>query len=82
MEEPISAAEANRSFSQLLRGVREQGATYVVTAHGKPIAKIIPFESSSEMSDAARKTLLERLASEPIVQIGRWSREELYERDR
>jgi len=32
MSESISAADANRKFSQVLRGVREEGTTYVVTA--------------------------------------------------
>ena len=41
-----SAAEANRRFSQLLRAVRE-GDSYVVTAHGKPVAKIIPMSRRS-----------------------------------
>ncbi len=33
-DEPVTAAEANRGFSRLLRGVRE-GASYVVTSHGR-----------------------------------------------
>jgi prevent-host-death family protein len=41
MEEPISAADANRRFSVLLRKVRE-GRSYVVTSHGKPVARLIP----------------------------------------
>jgi antitoxin (DNA-binding transcriptional repressor) of toxin-antitoxin stability system len=39
MEKRISAANANRKFSELLRGVRK-GKTYVVTSHGKPVAKL------------------------------------------
>lgn len=41
MEKAISAAEANRKFSQLLREVKE-GRTYVVTSHGRPVARISP----------------------------------------
>ncbi len=41
MEEAVSAADANRKFSLLLRGVRE-GRRYVVTSHGKPVARLIP----------------------------------------
>jgi prevent-host-death family protein len=80
MEESISAADANRNFSQLLRGVREEHATYVVTSHGKPVAKIVPFAATQETSEAAREVLLARLDSQPFMNIGRWSREELYER--
>ena len=34
MERGVSAAEANRKFSKLLRTVRE-GHSYLVTSHGK-----------------------------------------------
>ena len=34
MEKPVSATDANRKFSKLLRAVRE-GQSYVVTSHGK-----------------------------------------------
>jgi antitoxin (DNA-binding transcriptional repressor) of toxin-antitoxin stability system len=40
MERAVSAAVANRKFSQLLRSVRE-GRSYVVTTHGKPVALAI-----------------------------------------
>ena len=84
MDESISAADANRNFSQLLRGVREQGATYVVTAHGKPVARLVPAvedDGKSAAREAAKKRLLKHLRALPIVKIGRWTRDELYERD-
>lgn len=84
MSESISAADANRSFSRLLRGVREEGATYIVTAHGKPVAKIVPYEADDDdrTSEAAREALLKRLVSQPVLNIERtWSRDDLYERD-
>jgi prevent-host-death family protein len=40
-EELVTAADANRSFSRLLHDVR-QGHSYVVTSHGKPVARISP----------------------------------------
>ena len=43
MEEAVSAADANRKFSLILRSVRE-GHSYVVTSHGRPVARIIPAE--------------------------------------
>ena len=82
MDEPISAADANRRFSQLLRGVREEHATYVVTSHGKPVAKITPVDRGSSVSARALDLLLARLESEPVVDIGRWTRDELYERSK
>lgn len=83
MDEPVSAADANRKFSQLLRGVREDGTTYVVTAHGKPVAKIVPYDGSVEERDreAARKMLLERLRKQPVFNVEPWTRDELYERE-
>lgn len=80
MDKIISAAEANRRFSQLLRAVRE-GDSYVVTAHGKPVAKIIPIRSDDAVRDKAREVLLARLRSQPAIDIGPWTREELYEDD-
>ena len=78
MEELISAAEANRNFSQLLRAVRE-GNSYVVTTHGRPVAKIVPVREADSVMTEARSVLLARLRSEPDVDIGRWTRDELYD---
>ena len=78
MDKIVSAAEANRHFSQLLRSVRE-GDSYVVTAHGKPVAKIIPIRSDDAVRDKALEALLTRLRAQPAIDIGPWTREELYE---
>jgi prevent-host-death family protein len=78
MEETISAAEANRSFSRLLRAIRE-GHSYVVTAHGRPVARIIPLADRDPVASRAKEALLARLEAEPIVDVGRWTRDELYE---
>ncbi len=78
MEKTVSAAEANRNFSQLLRTVRE-GEVYIVTAHGRPVAKIMPVEAGESICKKARASLLKRLRSERVVTIGQWRREELYE---
>lgn len=80
MDTAISAAEANRNFSHVLREVRG-GATYVVTAHGKPVARIVPCDTANQDQRAARERLMQRLTSQPASEtpIGPWSREELYE---
>lgn len=77
MKEAISAAEANRNFSRLLRGVRE-GRSYVVTSHGQPVARIVSASNETVLA-GARAALLSRLEQQPVLDIGRWSREELYE---
>lgn len=81
MEEAISAADANRKFSQLLRGIRE-GRSYVVTSHGRPVARIIPAGQHESAATGARTALLSRLETQAVVEAGRWTRQELYEDDR
>lgn len=78
MEKSISAADANRRFSELLRAVKK-GQSVVVTSHGKPVAKITPVTEDDTGVTAARAVLLARLRKERAVNIGRWKREELYD---
>lgn len=79
MEKAVSAADANRKFSQLLREVRN-GASYVVTNHGRAVAKISAVEKAEPAVARARAALLRRLEEQPTKKIARWTREELYER--
>jgi prevent-host-death family protein len=76
MDETISAAEANRKFSELLRGIRE-GRSYVVTSHGRPVARLIPADQNA--AAGARAALFARLERQSVVQVGPWSRDELYD---
>jgi prevent-host-death family protein len=79
VEKPISAAEANRRFSKVLRSVRE-GRSVVVTSHGKPVAKIVPAGQRDNGSAwRARAALVARLRAEPVIDVGRWTRDDLYE---
>ena len=79
MDEAVSAADANRSFSSLLRRVRE-GHSVVVTSHGKPVAKISPIgEEDHRTVQGAGPALLSRLRAASVVDVGRWARDELYE---
>lgn len=79
MENIVSAAEANRSFSHILGEVRG-GASFVVTAHGKPVARIVPCEPADATRAAARSALLQHLQEQPVTDIGPWRRDDLYER--
>ena len=85
MEKSVSAADANRKFSELLRGVR-QGRSYVVTSHGEPVAKLVPAAQDARIKSGARSALLARLKSQPAVKgiksRRRWTRDELYEDDK
>jgi prevent-host-death family protein len=78
-EETVSAAEANRNFSRVLREVREGRAQYVVTVHGRPVAKIVPINEREAARAKAREALFERLRSQPVIDIGPWTRDELYD---
>lgn len=80
MDKIISAAEANRRFSRLLRSVRE-GESYIVTSHGRPVAKIVPVRDDA-VRKRARELLLARLRTQPAIDSGPWTREELYEDDK
>ena len=81
MEEAVSAADANRRFSELLRKVRK-GRSIIVTSHGRPVARIVPMTERDSAARGARAALLERLRKQPAIDIGKWSREELYEKRR
>lgn len=73
----VSAADANRQFSRLLRGVA-QGESYTILNRGKPMATIAPI-SRSHAQHGAKKLLLARLKKQPVTGGCRWSRDELYE---
>src|SRR5215469_585297 len=69
MEKAVSAADANRKFPKLLRGVRG-GHSYVVTSHGKAVARIVPIDKNGGVARGARAALIKSLRSEPVVTIG------------
>ena len=79
-DESISAREANQSFSRLLGKVPE-GRSFIVTSRGRPVARIAPVEDDVPLKSQALARLLDRLRSQKPVQIGKWSREQLYERE-
>jgi prevent-host-death family protein len=78
MNKPVSAADANRRFSELLRTVKE-GRSVVVTSHGKAVAKISPVVEDDRVAEGARAALFARLRRERAVNAGRWARDDLYD---
>lgn len=77
----VSAADANREFSKLLRRVR-QGQTVTITSHGTPVAKLVPVSVENQVREAAWRALKKRLAAQKGERVRRtWRREELYDRD-
>ena len=77
MDKAVSAADANRRFSELLRTVKT-GRSVVVTSHGKPVARISPVIEDDRAAEGARSALFARLYRERVVNSGRWTRDELY----
>jgi prevent-host-death family protein len=73
----VIGAEASRRFSQLLHRVGE-GRSYVVTHHGRPVARIVPARPQDRPRAGARAILLARLCAQPAIDVGRWTREELH----
>ncbi len=78
MNKAVSASDANRRFSELLRTVK-QGRSVIVTSHGKPVAKISPVVEDNRAVEGARSALFVRLRRERVVNTGRWTRDELYD---
>ncbi len=78
MEKAVSAADANRRFSELLRTVKK-GRSVLVTSHGKPVARITPVVEDERAAERARSALFARLRKERTMKAGRWTRDELYD---
>ncbi len=75
----LAATEARRKFFRLLCLV-EEGGPVVITLRGRPVAKILPLVEEDKITGAAREILFSRLHSQPVRNVGRWTRDELYER--
>ncbi|MBS0275574.1 MAG: type II toxin-antitoxin system prevent-host-death family antitoxin [Proteobacteria bacterium] len=80
MNKIISAAEANRRFSKLLKETKK-GISYTITNHGEVVATLNPPAANDEDRERAWKEMLADLRKKPVHNIGPWTREELYERD-
>jgi prevent-host-death family protein len=78
MDKIVSAADANRRFSELLRTVKK-GGSVMITSHGRPVARIGPASEEEQAAAGARAALFARLRKERSANAGRWTREELYD---
>ena len=85
----VSAREANHGLSELLSAV-EGGEEVVITRHGRPVAKIVPFASAlspAERDEAFARVLkamrdMARDATNRGIKIppGGFTRDEMHER--
>jgi prevent-host-death family protein len=86
MAETITAREANHSFCRILAGVRE-GKEYVVTLHGRPMARIVPERPTSmrrSLTPEQERALAEIWEIAKNAQPGipwKFNRDELYDPD-
>jgi prevent-host-death family protein len=72
----ISAADANRHFSSLLREVAA-GHAYAVVFRGRPVARVLPIDADESMRESARQRLLARLDAQPVSGEPRsWTRDD------
>ena len=78
MDKAVSAADANRRFSELLRTVKK-GRSVIVTSQGKPVTKITPVVEEERAARGARSVLFARLRTERVGNARRWTRDELYD---
>jgi prevent-host-death family protein len=74
----MSAAEANRHFSSLLKDVA-RGEEILVVSRGRAVAKVLPFDSTTSERKSARNALMGRLSKQPPTGRRNWKRDELYE---
>jgi prevent-host-death family protein len=82
VDDTITATEATRHFSALLRRVNE-GNEITVTIHGQPVADIIPHRRgvTSPERERMHHEFIDFLRTLPARNIGPWTRDELYDDD-
>jgi len=73
----ITASNANRGFSNLLREV-SKGEEIMITSRGTPVAKVISVKSTVLQKNAMKKLLLSRLKTQIATGSRNWTRNELY----
>jgi len=74
----ITASNANRGFSNLLREV-SKGEEIMIISRGTPVAKIISVKSTALQKKAMKNLLLSRLKAQVVTGSRNWTRNELYD---
>ncbi len=76
----VSAADANRRFSEIL-GRAANGETVIITRRGEPVAQLAPYGAGhgSDARDRAFDRLLATLEEGLPLGGGAFNRDELYE---
>lgn len=83
MDARVSVNAAKIQRSRISR-VAPNGEPFVRPEHGAPVARIVSIDSVTEpgreAKQLAHQRMLERLTSQPVIDVGPWTREELYDR--
>ncbi len=74
----ISASDANRYFSSLLRRVNA-GEELTIVSRGKPVAVLSPVDKNLGARHKAKTRLLTRLKTQTPTGSRQWQRDDLYE---
>lgn len=74
----ITAAEANRRFSKLLREVAK-GEVITILSRGTPVAKVTSANAEALGKNAMKNILLSRLKAQSATGSRNWIRSELYD---
>ena len=72
----VTATDANRNFSGLLRDIAS-GESILIVSRGTPVAKIMPVDAGNDGA-AAKESLLLRLSGQKATGLRDWTRNELY----
>jgi prevent-host-death family protein len=72
----VTATDANRNFSSLLREIAA-GESLLIVSRGTPVARMIPVGTES-VRQSGRHALLRRLESQTASGRRNWTRDELY----
>ncbi len=77
----VSAADANRQFSEIL-GQATRGQTVIITKRGQPVAQLTPYGRPvvNEGSDPAWSRLFNTLDNGVNLGGGRFDRDAVYDR--
>ena len=81
MNRRVSTTEVEKNLTSILHEV-EEGQSFVITSEGQEVAQISPlekFDVNSEKAKQARKELFEHLRQVKAIDIGPWTRADLYE---
>ncbi|MDR3174933.1 MAG: type II toxin-antitoxin system prevent-host-death family antitoxin [Desulfovibrio sp.] len=72
----VTASDANRNFSGLLKDVAS-GESILIVSRGTPVAKICPIDTKIDRI-AAKESLLLRLSRQNSTGRRDWTRDDLY----